>query len=283
MLAATWVLLLMPFIDAVKDFGWASKVTIPNVFHFPGALTLDDTLFCWSGVSPLVFCIGVVLLFSKERGRRRSQFDWTRRWGVLCSYLVLLLSAVQFFFIAALVMAGIAAIFVAIPAKYQPHTTQFFVNVSTTYIRYAPHPSYHTQAILVVVSSITVLLACAPLFNALSSTGPRRLALAILAPLAFFSVIHLAQIVHSYIVGPSRALPAAINNSVYFYSDLLIGQFAGRPAPLSLSGLEFGAFVVEATKWCVILAVAVWLSIAQLAAWRRRIIEKHPPPSRNPK
>jgi hypothetical protein len=30
------------------------------------------------------------------------------------------------------------------------------------------------------------------------------------------------------------------------------------------------AFLVEAIKWCIILTIAVWLSIAQIASWRRR-------------
>src|SRR5258708_39251522 len=84
----------------------------------------------------LVFCIGVVLLFSKERGRRGDRLDWTRRWGVLCSYVVLLLSAAQVLFIAALVLAGVTALFLSMPLKYQPPVTPLFVQLSTAYPRY---------------------------------------------------------------------------------------------------------------------------------------------------
>src|SRR5687767_2120990 len=109
MLAGAWILVLLPLMNALSAFGWASSVPVPPVFDFRGPLTLDNTfLYHMLLYESLVFCIGVVLLFSKERGRRRSKLDWTRRWGVICSYVVLLLSAVQVLLIAALVLAGIA-------------------------------------------------------------------------------------------------------------------------------------------------------------------------------
>src|SRR5687768_7166083 len=132
-LAGAWVLVLLPLMDVLTASGWASSAPVPTVFDFRGTVrTLDDTLLCGTGVyQPLVFCIGVVLLFSKERGRRGGKLDWTRRWGVVCSYVVLLLCAVPVLFIGALVLAGIAALFQSMPAKYQPGVTQLFVDVST--------------------------------------------------------------------------------------------------------------------------------------------------------
>ena len=41
------------------------------------------------------------------------------------------------------------------------------------------------------------------------------------------------------------------------------------PAGPGLSG-SVGAVLVEAAKWCIILAIAVWLSVARLAAWWQR-------------
>ena len=192
--------------DALQDFGWASSVPVPTVFDFRGTVrTLDETLLCYLGVyQPLIFCIGVVLLFSNERGRRRGRLDWTRRWGVICSYVVLLLSAAQVLFIAALVLAGIAAIFQSMPPKYQPAVTQLFVDVSTFYLRYGPYPKNIAGVVLVAFSSIAILLACIPLFDALRSSGSKRAAAILLAPLALFSLMHLAQ-VGRYCLGFSSA------------------------------------------------------------------------------
>ena len=95
MLAGMWVLIFLPLMDVLNAYRWDASVPVPAVLEYGDSVrTLNDTLLSWPGVyQPLVFCIGVVLLFSKERGRRRSRMDWTRRWGVICSYVVLLLSA----------------------------------------------------------------------------------------------------------------------------------------------------------------------------------------------
>src|SRR5687768_13503858 len=67
MLAGTWILVLLPLMDVLQAFKWASRVPVPTVFDFRGTVrTLDDMLVSFPGVySPLVFCIGGVLLFSK--------------------------------------------------------------------------------------------------------------------------------------------------------------------------------------------------------------------------
>jgi len=176
MIAGVWVLVLLPLVDALQARGWATDIPVPSIFDLRGPLTLNDTfIFGWGwglGVyQPLVFCIGVVLLFSKEQGRRRGKLDWTRRWGVLCSYVVLLLSASQILYICALVFAGIAACFISIPLKYQPHSIQFFIEVSTACLRYGPSPMIGAAIVLVAFSSITILLACIPLFDALRSSS----------------------------------------------------------------------------------------------------------------
>src|SRR5437660_8079553 len=196
-LAGSWVLVFLPLMDALKTFDWASSVPVPTVFDFRGNVrTLDDTLVCYPGVyPPLVFCMGVVLLFSKERGRRRNRLDWTRRWGVLCSYVVLLLSAAQVLFIAALVLAGITALFLSMPLKYQPPVTQLFVHLSTAYLRYGAYPKDVSVVVLVAFSSIAILLACVPLFDALRSSAPKWVAEILLAPLALFALMHLAEAV----------------------------------------------------------------------------------------
>jgi hypothetical protein len=275
MLAGMWILVLLPLMDALFAFRWARHVPVPPLFDVEGTLgTLNETFVSSPGVyQPLIFCIGVVLLFAKERGRRRGPLDWTRRWGILCSYVVLLLSAVQILFITALVATGIAALFLSMPLKYQPGITQNFVEVSTTYLRYGPYPRGISYVVLVAFSSITILLACCPLYDALRSSGPKRLAAILLAPLALFSLMHLAQ-AGRYCVGIPGATAADVYRyAVYFCPDVLVKEIPGLPASLKLSGSDFGAFLVEAAKWCIVLAIAVWLSIAQLAAGFRRLGE----------
>src|SRR5688572_1112554 len=93
-LAGTWILVLLPLMDLMQAFGWDERVVVPAVFEVSGNVrTLDETFLRNMGLQrTLLFCIGVVLLFSRERGRRRGKLDWTRRWGVGCSYVTLLLS-----------------------------------------------------------------------------------------------------------------------------------------------------------------------------------------------
>jgi hypothetical protein len=274
MLAGTWILVLVPLMDALKAFGWASSVRVPNVFGFPGTVrTLDESFLCTMGVyPPLVFCIGVVLLFSKERGRRPGKLDWTRRWGVACSYVALLLSAAQVLFIGALVLAGVAALLQSMPLKYQPAVTRLFVEVSTGYLRYGPQPSDSSGVVLVAFSSIAILLACVPLYDALRSSGgpgPKRLAAILLAPLALFALMYVAH-VGQYCLGIAGVTSTDLfRHRIYFWPELLAADLAGRPpaaAGWSVSG-SVSAFVVEATKWCIVLAIAVWLTIARLVAW----------------
>jgi hypothetical protein len=276
---------LLPLVDALRVSGWASSIPVPTPFDSRGAVTtLADTLLCYPGIfQVLAFCVGVVLLFSKERGRRRSRLDWTRRWGIICCYVAFLLCAAGVLFIASLVSAGISALFLSMPLENQPRITLSFVNWSTAYIWYGPQPVDAAGIVLVASSSILILLACIPLFDALRSSGPKRLALVLLAPLALFSLVYLAQ-VGRYCLGITYLAPGDLfQYEIYFRPELLVSPIAAfpfganlqtvalpLPAGVILSRPGPGALIVEAVKWCVVLAVAVWLSIAQLAAWHQR-------------
>jgi hypothetical protein len=277
MLAGAWILVLIPLMDFLQTSGLASSIRVPNVFTVPGTVCwLDETLLCEMNMSLyqlLLFCMGVVLLFSNERGRQRSRLDWTRRWGVICSYVTLLLGAAPILFISALVLAGIAAVFLSMPLRYQPAVTQLFVDVSTAYLRFGPYPKDIAGAVLVASSSIAILLACVPLFDALRSSGPKRPAIILLVPLALFSLMHIAKVGQYYYLGMSSViLPEAIfRYGSYFRPDVLIEDIAALPAGrLSMSELFFGPFFVEIAKWSIVLTIAVWLSIAQFAAWWQR-------------
>jgi len=273
MLAGIWILVFLPLVDAFKMLGWASAVPVPTIFDFRGTVrSLNDTLLFYRGVfQPLVFCIGVVLLFSRERDRRQARLDWTRRWGILCSYVVLLLSASGIFIIAALVLAGIASVFQGMPLKHQPQVTRMFAEVSSAYLRYGAQPTNIAIAVTVAFSSIAILLACIPLFDALRSSGPKRLAALLLAPLALFAVLHLAQ-AGRYCLPFSGVTSADLFPlHAYFGPELLTGYIGSRIRATGVfprSGL--GMSVLEAAKWCIVLAIALWLSIAQLAAWWQR-------------
>jgi hypothetical protein len=282
MLAGTWILVLVPLMEAYNNFEWIPRLPAPPVFDFRGAIhTLDNTLLSFTGVyQPLIFCIGIVLLFSRERGRRPARFDWTRRWGVLSSYIVLLLSAAQVLVIGALVLAGIAAIFQSMPLRYQPATTRTFVELSAGYLRYGAYPSEMSGVVVVAFSSIGMLLACIPLFDALRSTAPRnprnprrlqRIVAILLAPVAFFALLYLSQAVR-YGLGFTSvfSLAEVLRHGVYFWPPALVAPIAG---PSAYAGLPAGwrptpgDSIVEFAKWGIVVTIAVWLSIAQLAAW----------------
>jgi hypothetical protein len=274
-LAGLWIMVLLPLMDLLHAFGWDSRVPVPDVFGYGVVHTLDQTLLCDPidrVYTLLVFCIGVVLLFSKERGRRRGRFDWTRRWGVLCSYIVSLLSAAGVLFIGALVLVGIAAIFLSIAIKFQPSwpVTRLYVQLSTGYLWYGPFPHNNAGVVLVVFSSITVVLACFPLFDALRSSGPKLLAPILIAPLAFFSAMHVAQAAR-YWLGISTLTPRDLAELEVYFEPHVLMQYV---ADLRVADLMDWQFVEEAAKWGIIFAMAVWLTIAQIAASRQRRDEK---------
>lgn len=267
MLAGMWLLVLLPLVDVVQAFGWDKRVTVPAVFEVAGNVrTLDETFLLNMGIYPrLIFCIGVALLFSTERGRQRARLDWTRRWGIGCSYITLLLNGAPILYITALVLTGISAVFLAMPPEYQPGVTRWFVLLSTAYLRYGPDPNDVAWIVLLASSSIAILLACVPLFDALRSSGSQRLATILLAPLAMFALLHLAQAVLHF-VGLTGVPPSEIaRHSIYFSPETLARYVAGQP--VNISGWVLGAFIMEAIKWCAVLAIAVWLTVARLASW----------------
>ena len=261
-------LVLLLLADVLRVTGWAYSVAVPNVFHIPyTGGTLSDPLVCDRIVDqPLLFCIGVVLLFSKERGRPRYRLDWTRRWGVICSYVTFVLSAAQILFITALVMVGITALFLSMPRRFQPAFPGFLGKVSRAYLRQVSEPKLTLY--LVAFSSVALLLACVPLFNALRSSGSKRFAAVLVAPLALFSLVQLAQ-AGLYCVGFLGASVFDYYDGSYFRPYVLVDGISALVVGRHVSEWDLIASVVEAAKWCTILAIAVWLSVAQVAAHRQ--------------
>lgn len=280
-LAGVWLLVFLPLMDVLLASGWASSIPAPPVFDFRGRLTLDQTFLSSIDLyASLIFCMGVVLLFSKERERRRGPFDWTRRWGVICSYVVLLLSVTGLLLISALVLVGISALFMSMPAKYQPGVTRLFVNVSSAYLYYGPFPKDIASVVLDAFSSIVILLGCLPLFDALRSSGPRRAAVMLLAPLALFSVGQLVQdgwfCLVRFLHLSSLPPPDVSSFGMYFRPVLLLKRTVDWPRYTNASEATSVACVVEASKWCIVLAIAVWLTVAQCAGEQQRK-ETHSP------
>ncbi len=279
MLAGVWVLVLIPLMDLLQKLGWASLVPVPTFLN-SGPFSLEETFLCSMGVYPLIlFCIGTVLFFSKERGHRPSRLDWTRRWGIICTYVVALLSTAITLFMPALVLAGISAIFMAMPLKYQPGVTPLFGELGWIYLRYGPLPKGITYCVLVTFSWMTILLACVPLWEALCSSGSKRFAKILLAPLALFALMNIAEaglLAIGYL--PLSLADPFFRLGPYFRPAALVWNTAGfrwalgwivTPQP----GLNLIA--VEVIKWSIIFAIAVGLSVAQLAAWRKKRTARH--------
>jgi hypothetical protein len=268
MLAGAWVLVLVPLLPVLQALQWSQRIPVPIFSDVQRGQSLEDSLIVIF-YRYLMFCVGIVLLFSRERNRRSDRFDWTRRWGVVSSYGVLLLGIANYALLFGLVIVGIGALFVAMPLAYQPSVTPVFVKVGTTILYHGPHATFLSQAALAAFSATGVLLACVPLFNALRSSGPRILALILLAPLALNAALQAGCAVlfagPSPFAVPQRLLPFGTNwieyRLFYFYSDPLaraIADFAGQSVD--------GEFLAEAGKWLACLGIAIWLSIAQIAA-----------------
>jgi hypothetical protein len=268
MVAGVWVLVLLPLMNLLQYLDWAARIPVPEIFDYRGSVgTLNRTLLATAGVyEALIFCMGVVLLFSKERKRRLNRLEWTRRWGVLCSYILLLLSFTGILLIGSLVLVGITALFLSMPLQYQPRITSLLLHVSTAYLSYGPYPKDVTAAVQVGFSSVMMLFACVTLFDALRSSAGKAWALALVGPLAFFALMNLA-VAGGYCLGilPDDQVLAV---ELYFNPELLFRSFFGFPSNIFATGTAI-PFFIEVAKWCIVFTIAVWLTVAQVAAWRK--------------
>src|ERR1019366_9090600 len=140
------------------------------------------------------------------------------------SYVVFVLGIVHLAFLPALVLLGIAELFLSMPLRFQPAVTGLFIHLGTAYIYYGPHPSRLSEASLSVFSSIVVLLACVPLYNALRSSGPKVLAALLLSPLFMASLVQLID-VGRYGPGFLNSNPRDAYYPFYFNADLLVRGF----------------------------------------------------------
>lgn len=260
MVAGLWLLVSLPWVSALLQSHWADQIYVPTFFHVQARQSLSNTFLPM--LHPyLPFCIGIVLLFSKERNRRAARLDVMRRWGVIGSYLILVLGIPPVAFITSLVISGIGALLQSLPRVQQPATTGLFVNVGTGYLFYGVHPSRLSDFALVVASNAIVLLACLPLYNAMRSSGSKAWAIALLTPLALVAAMQAASPI-LFALDLSGLTPRWIYCVPFFFdlaSIIEIFSSVGRP--------DLGwSFALESAKWLACLAIATWLSVAQVAA-----------------
>lgn len=271
MVAGMWVLSAVPVLAVLQVFDLDMRIPVPTLFRAQlGSQTLDKT-FLDMVYTYLVFCIGVVLLFSKQRGRQAHRFDWTRRWGIMSSYIVLLLGVPQFLFITSLVLAGISALFIGMPYDYQPPVTEWFIGFSTASILYGPHPSVLASVALATFSSVVILLACVPLHRALRSSGLRVGAWFLLAPWVVGAIVGLHGAADTAVTTAPGGFNVPNRIVLYFFSPMDLARglrlLWNEPDAWHTVGR---IFLFELSKWMSCFAIAVWLSVAQMASWRSR-------------
>jgi len=123
---------------------------------------------------------------------------------------------------------------------------------------------------MVTSSSIAMLLACVPLFDALRSSGPRRPALFLVAAVALFALLYLASVAEYWLGNSNVASTGLGQPSFYFRPDLLVTEVGYLLSGRTLGVPEWVALFAEIIKWCAVLAIAGWTTAAQVAAGRHR-------------
>jgi hypothetical protein len=176
---------------------------------------------------------------------------------------------VQSLYLAALALTGIAALFLSMPPQYQPPSTDLLINASTAFLRYGPYPKPASELIVTAFSSTAILLACVPLFDALRSSGRRNMAAVVLSPLAVFASMHIARTAQYFLGASGVTVMDVYSHQLFFCPLLLIQSSPFLPTAMSLSGSQQTRIVMEVIKWFDVLLIAIWLSAAQFAAWRK--------------
>ena len=271
MLAGVWVLTLLPMVHLFQELGWSSHIPVPELYDSRSVLhTLQDTLLLdWIDPWP-TFVVGVVLLFAKERFRRRRRRDWTRRWGVLFSYLMLILGGLFVMPVISLVAMGIAALFFSLPLENQPGATNLFVWIGGGYGRtgLTDIDIERVATATAVGASVTVSLACVPLFDSLRASMVRRpLALVLVLPLLVFSLLN---IVFAGFEAADAGWKYGLGPNYYYFSPYTTVQMLLHPSDLlDVFGLADLRNTIEFSTWVAVALIALWLTLAQIRSWRR--------------
>jgi hypothetical protein len=192
--AGAWLLVGMLLMDVLWHCGLLYRIPLPEFFDFPGGVNGDWQIWNPYVYKPALVSMGTVLLFSKERRRRRSRLDWTRPCGILGSYLIFFLNALQYLYIWALVIRGSTTVFMTIPLEDRPRLTDLLARISSARLGYGLPYSGAAMATVIICCSATMALACLPLFDALRSSYSRRFARALTVALALTCLLPLAQV-----------------------------------------------------------------------------------------
>ena len=162
-----------------------------------------------------------------------------------------------------LVLIGIATLFVSLPFDHQPWFTMILADAGHGLIHYGPHAEEAAWIATGAISAILVLLACVPLYAALCSSGPRLLAILLLAPLALSA---LGWIASSVIAWAHPPLLEEMVAPLFFVDPVRVALVIERgiAAPYSSAPADLRA----AGQWLIILTIALWLSVAQVRARR---------------
>ncbi len=269
MVAGAWVMVFVPLVEVLLWSDLGKRIPVVS-YDFQGFSvgSIDTSFFAFIFLY-VSFCVGVVLFFAREQYRRRNPLDWTRRWGVFVSYAVLIVGVPYFAVVTSLVMVGISALFMSLPYENQPAVAGLVRELGIGYLLYAPHGSDNLPHGLAVLSACAILLACASMYQALRSTGPRALAAIPLIPLALAAVWQIgAAAIDWNNLSPLSQPPPFFFAPGYLRSGLDASTFRDIP---SLQG-----FLHEVAKWLPFVVIALWLSIAQLHAWRRSAEGRQP-------
>ena len=268
--AGLWVLALMPLVPALQYLEIGRQIVVPFRLYGPESGQRLGESFLIHSYDFILFSVGFVLLFARERGRRRARLDWTKRWGVVGCYFVAIAGAATWTLITSLVLVGITALHYSLPPENQPASTEFMASLSTMGVRYFPQTSDFGYALLPMASALVVLLACVPLRDALRSSLPTRrpsaIAVIVLLPLwltASITVGYLAVML-ALSVG---ALSYDMLPPIYFFesSDLAGGTvgFFNATSQTLLAKWQW----LNWLKYLPILLLAMWFTLAQIHAW----------------
>jgi hypothetical protein len=185
--------------------------------------------------------------------------------------VVFFLSVTDVLFITALVAVGIGALFQAMPPKYQPEVTSWFVNIGAFWLKYGPHPKDSEEVVCTLFSAILMLFACVPLFRALRSCGPRRLTVILLTPLILCALANMALCGWYGLGLPGIAIGDIRRQTTFFGAGTLADEMTGqaRYAVFGLAGPSPVEKLAECLKWGIVVAIALWLTAAQVWTWKK--------------
>lgn len=273
MIFGLWVLVLIPLPKVLEVTRVGEHIPLPSSFgQYDPNRNFADNSFLWFIDPCLTFFIGAVLLFGRERGRRRHRRDWLKRWGIFGTSIVTFVGLGSALVIAALVGCGIAALIHSMPLAQQSHGWYgFFSTVSVWYLHYGPYPTDEALLVQICTASAVMILACSPLHDALRARGSNALAWILPAPLA---VLGFAQIVA--VIGQTidPIFAPNIRLSPYFLDPSVLNgrtwDFAGQ----RFRNTSVFDFAQEGIKWLTMLMLATTLSVAQVKAIRGRKIDE---------